>query len=788
VSALAADRRRILVVDDEMGPRESLRMLLKPYHDVHTAESALAVLGDLGRLRPDLVILDIKMPDIDGLEALRRIKAEDPSIEVVMITAYASLETVRLALSHGAFEYLVKPFSRQDLETVVRRALLRREASLGTESRIAALVEEMRHLTVRTYALEEAARREGTEQSLRVTQLSIVRELARTIVRQLDLDEVTRVVREQLVSAFGYDRVLITLDPAAPVGEVGPPSLVCRIEDAEGPLGALVVDNRASGRAIEAPERELLEMLSEYLAVAVRNSRLYGEIAATKRSLEQLVASAGDAIISIGDGDRIEGWNPAAERIFRRPAREVQGQPVAGLLGGGAYRAARERVEQGGAAHAFEFTTLLPGGQEARMAATLAPLRERRAGLGRLIAIARDITSQRALENQLHQSDKLRALGQLAGGIAHDFNNLLQAIVGYAQLLRDNPDNSELFERSLGVIEAVAHDGSETVRSIQQFARLRPDEELVAVDLDRVIQDALAITRPRWDEHSRASRTLALSLRAAPVARVRGRPAALVEMLTNLILNGIEAMPDGGTLEIATAPGPDGSVVLRVTDTGVGMPEAVRLRVFEPFFSTKGEAGSGLGLAMAYSIAMRHGATIDCASEPGGGAAFTITFPAAAPEGPGELEDPPPAPALRRPARVLLADDHAPGRNALADVLTSLGYSVVAVASGAQALAAYAPGRFDAIVADVGMPGMTGWELAEHVRARDRAIPLFLITGGGLLEGEQDRLTALEIQGALYKPVKPANLDAALQTALAGGVSGGRSDRAPRSSAGGSGS
>src|SRR5207245_5106437 len=121
------------------------------------------------QIRPNIFILDIKMPELDGLEVLRRLKRADPSIEVVMITAYASLETVKLALTHGAFEYLIKPFSRQDLEDVVRRALVRRQADLGARGEVASLVEEMRRLSAKTRELEEVARRETTEQSLRVT-------------------------------------------------------------------------------------------------------------------------------------------------------------------------------------------------------------------------------------------------------------------------------------------------------------------------------------------------------------------------------------------------------------------------------------------------------------------------------------------------------------------------------------------------------------------------------------------------------------------------------------------
>jgi len=764
LAAPPAARSRILVVDDEMGPRESLRMLLKPMYEIKTAESARAALQELAAFRPDLVILDIKMPEIDGLEVLRRIKRADPSIEVVMITAYASLETVKLALSHGAFEYLIKPFSRQDLEDVVRRALARRQADLGARGQVDRLVEEMRSLAAKTRELEEAARREAAEQSLRVTQLSILREIARTIVSQLELEQMTRAVTDQLRRALGYDSVSIVAPDAAPSAPAGAALVTCPIRDAEGLLGHLVVDNRASGRGIDPRERELLEMLSEYLAVAVRNARLYTEIAATKRSLEQVIASAGDAIIAIGPDDRIGSWNPAAERIFSLPAADAMGRPITEFVPVSDYTDAKRRLAQGRPMHAFEVLSAR-GPRPLALAVTLSALRGRGGAFDGAIAIVRDITVQREVESQLHQSEKLTALGQLAGGIAHDFNNLLQAILGYAQLMKQNMTDGDLVARSLKVLESAAIDGSETVRRIQQFARLRPDEQFVPVDMNRIVEDAVAIVRPRWDEkRAHENRPLDLRLELAPaLPPVNGRPAALTEVMTNLMLNAIDAMPEGGTLRIATRAAEDG-VVLAVSDTGVGMPEPVRRRVFEPFFSTKGEAGSGLGLAMAYSIVKRHGGEIRVDSEPGRGATFTLTFPTAAEA--QRIEAPPAPERPRRDASVLVVDDDPQVLSTLVELLRNLGHAVTSAPGGAEALADYTPGRFELVLTNIGMAGMTGWELAERLRAIDRQVPILFITGWGLREEDHARLDALKIDRCLYKPVRPSDLDAAIQAAI----------------------
>ena len=762
-----SERGRILVVDDEVGPRESLRMILKPNYEIVTADSGDTALKTLAAFSPDLVFMDIKMPRMDGIELLRRIKAIDPTIEAVMITAYASLDTVKNALTHGAFEYLIKPFSRIDLEDTVRRALARRRTELGKSSQLSGLVNEMRALSTKTRTLEEDARREQAEQSLRVTQLSILREISRGILGQLDLAELTAGITAQLKEALGYDEAQVMLGEPLPDGSDAAGAIVCPIRDQGATVGFLVVANRSSARPIDPRERELLEMIADSLAVAIRNSRLYGVVAETKRSLEQLVRSAGDAIISIDRRGDIRGWNPAAERIFGLTGTEAIGRSLRGVFPERYEQAARLALTGVQPVTSFDLSAKRPDGRVLNLAVTLSGVPGRDGKVDGLLAIVRDMTSQRELETQMHQSEKLTALGQVAGGIAHDFNNLLQAILGYSQLMTKNMGNADVVRRGLSVIETAAAGGAETVRRIQKFARLRPDEPFVSVELNQVVQDAVAITRPRWEERvTKGGVPLRLDLRLTPLPAVMGRPSELNEVVTNLILNAIDAMPEGGTLGIYTRPEGTQHVMLTVADTGVGMPEQVRTRIFDPFFTTKGEVGTGLGLSVSFSIVQRHSGEMRVESEPGRGTTFTIVLPVGTAEGVQTPADPEAVVGTRR-GRILLVDNELHVMTILGEMLGEAGHHVLPVASGAEALRVFVPGGFDLVLTNLGMTGMTGWDVAERIRASDPRVPVVFITGWGLQAEDRERCRKLGVTNVLFKPVHPPELHLAVQEALA---------------------
>jgi signal transduction histidine kinase/CheY-like chemotaxis protein len=355
-------------------------------------------------------------------------------------------------------------------------------------------------------------------------------------------------------------------------------------------------------------------------------------------------------------------------------------------------------------------------------------------------------------QQRVIRSERLRALGEMAGGVAHDFNNVLAVIVGRAQLLQRQIDAPDL-RRQLQIIEHVAQDGAQTVRRIQEFARMRRTRPWQQVDVTEVVREVVEAARPRWSDQAQARAvTYAMRLDLAPVPPVTGDPAELRETFLNLLFNALDAMPQGGSVTFSTRVEGD-RVACVVADTGVGMSEAVRQRCFEPFFTTKAEHGTGLGLSIAYGIVTRHGGEIEVWSRPGEGSRFTVRLPIGA-----DLPPPPPAPPApraERSARILVVEDEPAVREMLVDVLGSQGHEVVACADGASALAHASGPAFDLALVDVSMPGLSGWEVATGLRATQPKVPIALVTGWG----DQIDFGEARTRGIDYLMGKPFDID-----------------------------
>ena len=330
-----------------------------------------------------------------------------------------------------------------------------------------------------------------------------------------------------------------------------------------------------------------------------------------------------------------------------------------------------------------------------------------------------------ASHQRIVQTERLMALGEMAGGIAHDFNNLLTIIMGRTQLLLSQVDDPEI-QKQLGVIEKAGADGAQTVRRIQEFTRVRRTRPFQSVDLSEVVDAVVKVTRCRWRDIAQAKAVAYdIHVDTTSLPPITGDPVELREALTNLVLNALDAMPAGGRLTVATAREGD-RVRCTVQDTGVGMDEQVRRRVFEPFFTTKGQKGSGLGLSVTYGVVARHGGEIHCESRPGQGSTFTIRLPI------GELRPESPAsPPVAEPPRgltILVIDDEPEVRQVLVDLLTRLGHTIVAEPEGPAGLARLRERSFDLVITDLGMPGLSGWDVAGLVKRHSR-IPVALITG-----------------------------------------------------------
>ena len=353
--------------------------------------------------------------------------------------------------------------------------------------------------------------------------------------------------------------------------------------------------------------------------------------------------------------------------------------------------------------------------------------------------LSRYITEQERIREQYAQIEKLSALGELASGVAHDFNNTLAGILGRAQLMLMKTQDPEVV-RGLRIIVKSAQDGSHTVKRIQDFARQRRDKDFELIAIDQLLPDIIEITRPRWKDSAEAKDVhIRFESRISTNAFIMGDESELREVLVNLVFNAVDAMPQGGVIVMA-AEEAGGSVAVSISDNGAGMSPEVRSRIFDPFFTTKGKAGLGLGLAVSYGIVSRHEGAIDVESEVGRGTTFRITLPKADVEARARQEakeaaEAPPAPIQLPPRaqrlKLLVVDDEAPLREILCEMLQNEGHEVRLAEGGRHALELFDAERFDAVFTDIGMPGMSGWELARSIRARDAQIPVAVITGWG---------------------------------------------------------
>ncbi|HEX4085534.1 MAG TPA: response regulator [Chthoniobacteraceae bacterium] len=367
----------------------------------------------------------------------------------------------------------------------------------------------------------------------------------------------------------------------------------------------------------------------------------------------------------------------------------------------------------------------------------------------------------RVTQRQAIREQRLHAFSEMAGGVVHDFNNVLMILMSLADLMsRETPEAEPRLQDYVGTMQAVLQEAAQVIGRLHYFCRPRHDDDLfMPTDLKKLIEDAIHLARPKWHDSARAmGQEIRMDMRIEKVETLACNPSELREAVFHLILNAVEAMPKGGTLSVALLRA-EGGVEITVGDTGSGMSEEARARCMDPFYSTKGEACVGLGLAMVHGIVRRHNGRIEVASAPDKGSTFRIFLPrdnasamAARPRTPQTVS---------RTLRILLAEDDARLRQLIALQMESMGHTVETACDGFEALRKFHESPFDLILTDLSMPQLNGLALVEAARQLIAEIPVIMLTGfGAMLLPDGERPPGVDI--LLTKPITRDNLAAAI--------------------------
>lgn len=371
--------------------------------------------------------------------------------------------------------------------------------------------------------------------------------------------------------------------------------------------------------------------------------------------------------------------------------------------------------------------------------------------------LEKTVAELRETQQQIIQQERMRALGTMACGIAHDLNNGLTLILGYGDILladRDKFPHGSPQRHQLEEIVLAGCDNAKLVQRLREFYRpSAPREHYETVYLDVLIEDVLEMTAPKWQSEAHAlGATIHIEKNLACSSPVLGSAAELREVLTNLIFNAVDAMPNGGRLTFRTEDHCD-RVRVDISDTGSGMSEETIEKCLEPFFTTKGERGSGLGLAMSYGIIRRHGGNIEINSKINQGTTFTIYLPAFHDSNqPGQ---PKTDAQVMQSLHVLVVDDHPAVRDIVSAYLAEDRHVVAAAGSAKEALQKFQTDRFDIVITDHAMPEMSGQELAASIKELQPREPVILFTGfADLINASADGSNDVDLVLS-----KPARLD-----------------------------
>ena len=780
----------ILNVDDnEAGlyvKSRALRLAGFEVYEATTGEDALRIAGEL---KPQLVLLDVNLPDMSGIEVCRRLKSDPSTASILVIHISATFTEGRdrvRGLEGGADAYLTEPIAVDELIANVRAILRMREAEQELREREAWLKTVMSSIgdAVITTDLEGrvtlinpvAQEMVGwTEAEAEGRPLMEVFRIINDQTRQPSENPIVKVLREGPSAGLAIHTLLVAGD-----GRETP------VEDSAAPIK----DEHGNVIGVVLTFRDITERKRDEAGMA---------------QMSAIVESSDDAIISKDLNGIITSWNKGAEKLFGYTAAEVIGKPVTVLIPPGRMDEEPyiiERIRRGETVDHYETVRRRKDGSEIDISLTVSPIRDKSGKVIGASKIARDIGDRKRIEIEreelLRRESAARAEAEKASRlkdeflatVSHELRAPLNSILGWASMLSEDRLDKEKSARAFEVIYRNAQAQNQLIGDLMEVSRiitgkLRLDVKMV--ELISIINAAMDIVRPAA-EAKQIKLVSSLDPAAGPVS---GDADRLQQIVWNLLSNAVKFTPKGG--QVAVSLERKGShITITVSDTGEGIEPEFLPFVFDRFRQFEGDArrahgGLGLGLAIARHLVEMHGGTVSAASPgKGRGATFTVKLPLAAPReeaseggrdtlaGASEISrDGALGPDILRDLRVLLVDDEQDARDLLSQMLTDYGAEVKTCASAAEALRTLDEWRPDALVSDIGMPREDGYDLLRKIRAREPErggrIPALALTAYARAEDAR-RALAVGYQMHIPKPVEPALLAAAVAS-LTGRVS-----------------
>jgi two-component system, cell cycle sensor histidine kinase and response regulator CckA len=711
------EQPRILIIDDDPNLRKTLGDILRSRgFEPSAAANGVAGLATMKEHSFNLVLIDLGLPDIPGVEVLRKIKAEHPLSEVIILTGNATLDSAIEAANSGAFSYLVKPYEIEQLILNIQRAIEKKRAEIAlqkSEERFRKIFEE---------GPLGMAITDSNNRFVKVNEM-LCRMLGYTEEELATLKSTDIYCAADMENKYKNMRQLI---------ERGLPFYKTE-KRCTKKSGELFWVNKTASAIID-PESDtsyFLEMFEDITKRKAAEEAILGAKEEWERTFDAII----DPIMIVDTEHRIVKANKAMVNKLGVKPSDTQRMVCHEILHGTTEPppfCPHARMLADGRPHSVETDVARLGGD---FLIVVSPLYDAEGKLQGSIHFSRDITERKSLEKQLQHSQKMEAIGTLAGGIAHDFNNILTAITGFATLLKMHMDNDKQLTSYVEEILNGSDRAARLTRSLLTFSR-KQEIKLKLTNLNEVISGVEKMLRRLIRED------IILGTRLASEDLVVMADAGQIEqVLINLAANARDAINENGMITIrsklvelgqefrmAHGYGKPGSyALLTFTDSGTGMDEKTRQRIFEPYFTTKEvDKGTGLGLSVAYGIIKQHNGFITCYSEPGRGTTFRIYLPVF--NMPAEnRKSAPDLPLPRGNETILLAEDDSQTRRLSRMILENFGYRVIEAANGEEAVAQFTAHKDEIriVLLDVIMPRKNGKEafrLMEQIKPGTKVI------------------------------------------------------------------